>query len=190
MSDDLYNGPTLLAPGPKEPRVSGNVIASAILIPLILAFAFVIIVFYGVFTAAQVDGPSMAPTLHDTDHVLITHGLKDPKRGDIVVTRVVEPEGPTKLVKRIIGLPGDTVEIRDDVAIVNGVAEPKRGQVTTLEYSLSQPAIRVPAGSIYVMGDNRAVSSDSRDIGPVPESGVVGKVVVIFSPVTRLGLVH
>lgn len=188
--DDLYTGPTLLAPGPKKPWVKGQVLSQAVFIPLILAFTFVILVFYVLFTTAQVDGPSMLPTLHNGDHVLITHGVKNPKRGDIVVVFVDENGTPIELVKRVVGLPGDTVEVKKDVAYVNGVAEPQRGQHVESRYSITQPAVKVPRGNLYLMGDNRPVSEDSRYIGTILASGLKGRVVAVFSPVTRMGLVH
>jgi signal peptidase I len=189
-NEDLYIGPTLLAPGPKEPSDTGDTIAKAIFIPLILAFAFVILVFYVLFSTAEVEGPSMMPTLRNGDHVLITHGDKNLKRGDVVVVRVNEEGVESELVKRVVGVPGDTVEVRGDVAIVNGVPEPQLGQLVKPDYAVSRQPAKVPDGYIYVMGDNRAVSEDSRYIGPVGLAGIRGKVVAVFAPITRLHLVH
>jgi signal peptidase I len=189
-SDDLYIGPTLLAPGPKPPSETGHTIATIIIIPLIVAFAAVILVFYILFSTAQVDGPSMMPTLRNGDHVLITHGDKNLQRGDVIVFKFVEGTAENELVKRVIGVPGDTVEVRGDVAYVNGVAEPARGQVVKPEYAVSRAPYKVPSGMLFVMGDNRAVSEDSRYIGPIAIDGIRGKVVAIFAPVTRLQLVR
>ena len=88
-------------------------------------------------------------------------------------------------MKRVIGLPGDTVEIRGDVAYVNGVPEPHRGQMVDPGHAVTTPAVTVPPGEIYVMGDNRPLSEDSRYIGTVPLSGVKGTVVAIFAPIQR-----
>ena len=83
----------------------------------------------------------------------------------------------------------DVVEIRGDVAYVNGTPEPILGQVIVPQYATSMAPVTVPAGQIYVMGDNRAQSEDSRYIGTVPLSGVVGRVVAVFAPIQRLRLV-
>lgn len=188
--DDLYIGPTALAPGAKEPSQRWQRIAQLVVIPLVVLLAIVLLVFYVLFSTAQVDGPSMLPTLQDRDRVLVTHGVKDPQRGDVVVLFVVENGVRNELVKRIIALPGDTVEIRDDVAYVDGVAEPQRGQVTSPRYSLSEPALKIPPGQIYVLGDNRPVSEDSRYFGTVAIAGLKGKVVAIFSPAGRIRTVR
>ena len=188
--DDLYIGPTALAPGPRQPNRHAQRLAELIVLPLVALLILVLLVFYVFFTTAQVDGPSMLPTLHDHDRVLVTHGLRTLQRGDIVVFYVNEHGQRDELVKRVVALPGDTVEIRNDAAYVNGVTEPARGQVRSARYSLSEPALRVPPGQLYVLGDNRPVSEDSRYIGTVAISGVKGKVVAIFSPLARIGRVR
>jgi signal peptidase I len=189
--DDLYIGPTLLAPGPRDPADDlGSRVAQRILIPLILLLLGVLLTFYVFFDRGRVSGPSMLPTLHSADMVLITKGYPNPRRGDVIFTQVTEKGQPVELVKRVIGLPGDTVEIRQDVAIVNGVPEPQRGQLVYLVVAGSAAPFTVPAGTIYVMGDNRPVSEDSRYLGPVPLSGVMGRVVAIYAPVTRVRLIH
>ena len=188
MSDDLYIGPTALSPGPPPDRSAK--LASAILIPLLIFFVLVILVFYVFFTTAQVDGPSMLPTLKDGDRLLLTHGEESPSRGNIVVTVVPEGNQSVEVVKRVIGVPGDSVEIRGDIAIVNGQPEPDYGQIVVPEYAEWLPAITVPPGTVYVMGDNRPVSLDSRREGPVPIAGIKGRAVAIFAPVNRIGAVH
>ena len=95
-----------------------------IFLPLLFSLIVIVLVFYVFFSSATVRGPSMLPTLLNGDCLLITHGDSSPHRGDIVVTQVDEGGGPIELVKRVIALPGDTVEIRDDVAYVNGSREP------------------------------------------------------------------
>lgn len=177
--------PLRLSDSPK-----GDRLAHAIIVPLLVAFAAIVLLFYVFFSARQIDGPSMMPGLRNGDRVLITHGDKNLYHGDVIVTSVDESGKPTELVKRVIGLPGDTVEIRDDVAFINGVQEPARGQVVIPDYAVSRGPIKIASGEMYVMGDNRAVSEDSRYLGPVPTSGLKGKVVAIFAPFFRVRLVH
>lgn len=188
MSDDLYIGPTALEPGPKEPRHSraADHLARFVMMPLVLALIIIVLVFYVFFSSAVVSGPSMMPTLLSGDYLLVTHGDSSPSRGDVIVTGVLETTGPVELVKRVIALPGDTVEIRNDVAYVNGVVEPQRGQLVIPQYAISQQKITVPRGYVYVMGDNRAVSEDSRYLGSVPVSGIKGRAVFVFAPINRV----
>jgi len=190
VSDDLYIGPTTLAPGPGESSGSGERIARMVFFPLLLLFAAVVLVFFVLYSPVRVQGPSMVPTLMDEDRVLITHGTKELARGDVVV--LVADEGGTEveLVKRVIGLPGDVVEVRGDAAYVNGVREPERGQMVGEGEPPRGRSTTVAAGQVFVMGDNRGLSEDSRYIGTVPVSGIKGRVVAVFAPIQRIRTVH
>lgn len=184
--DELYIGSTALAPSPREPSGVGNRIAQKILIPLVVVFVGVLLLFYVFFERGRVTGPSMLPTLRSGDMVLLTKSYSEPRRGDIVFTEVTEDGSPVEIVKRVIAVPGDTVEIRADVAFVNGVPEPQRGQFVNPAWGDSAPAYQIPEGWIYVMGDNRPDSEDSRYIGPVLLSGVMGRVVAVYAPINRM----
>ena len=116
----------------------------------------------------------MLPTLRSGDMVLLTKGYPQPRRGDIVFTRVMEQGAPVEIVKRVIALPGDTVEIRNDVAIVNGVNGARARAVRRSDGRRFRRVLPRPGGSVYVMGDNRPDSEDSRYIGPVPALGREG----------------
>jgi len=183
LPDSDYERAVLDGPTPSG---LGHRVAVRILIPLLLLLLATILVFFVFYSSAVVVGESMSPTLHDADYLLVTRGESNPRRGEIVVTNVLEREGPVELVKRVIGLPGDVVEIRGDVAYVNGQQEPNRGQVVLPQFSESWPPLTVPAGSIYVMGDNRADSQDSRQMGPVPLSGLKGRAASVFAPIYRI----
>jgi signal peptidase I len=184
--DDLYTGPTVLGPRiPDENRLADH-LARWMVVPLLILIGIIILVFYILFSSAVVNGDSMSPTLWNGDYLLITHGVRALHRGDIVVTRVVEQNGPVELVKRVVALPGDTVEIRRDVAYVNGVAEPARGQFIVQQLGVSRAPMVVPPGSIYLLGDNRAVSEDSRYFGPAPVSGIKGVAVFVFAPIMHV----
>jgi len=190
MSDELPIGPSVLAPGAPEPSDAGDRVARKILIPIAVVLVVVLLVFYVFFSRGRVVGPSMLPTLREGDMVLLTKGYKEPRRGDIIFTQVDEQGTKVEIVKRVIGLPGDLVEVNKDTAIVNGVPEPQRGQIVIAAVGDSVGAYRIPVGMLYVMGDNRAVSEDSRYIGPVPISGVMGRVVALYAPITRIRLAH
>lgn len=162
-----------------------------VLVPLAALLAVILIVFYGLFDTALVEGDSMEPTLMPQDRVLVTESYAVPQRGDVVVARVTDESGRVQdLVKRVVGVPGDLVEVRDDVAYVNGT--PESGHLFTVD---PQAAVDVPprklgVEEVFVMGDNRAVSLDSRFFGPVALDDVEGRVVAVFSPVTRLQIVN
>jgi signal peptidase I len=133
---------------------------------------------------------SMAPTLVPGDRVLAAkffYRLGDPRRGDLVL--LSSPEGDAEdLIKRVVGLPGDTVEIRDGVLYVND----GRKNESYVDYRLTDSTffgpLRVPEGHVFVMGDNRSNSRDSRVFGPAPEKDLLGKVVLRFWPLDRIEL--
>ena len=188
-SDDLDTGPSLLAPGAREPSGRGMRVARLLFIPLLLILLVVVLVFYVFWAPLTVDGPSMEPMLHTGDRLLVTRGYRTPHRGDIVEIRWNQGGQATELIKRVVALPGDTVEIRADVAWVNGVREPARGQFVERPYAVNVAPYVVPRGYLYLMGDNRAVSEDSRYIGPLPLSEASGKAVALFAPITRMRLI-
>jgi signal peptidase I len=120
---------------------------------------------------------SMAPTLQIDDYVIVDHvafRLTGLDRGDIVTLDA----GGERWTKRIIGLPGDTIECRDGVVVVNGavLAEPYLAAGSRTECD----RVTVPDGMLYLMGDNRWNSSDSRRMGPIAETSVTGRVVAVL----------
>ena len=129
---------------------------------------------------------SMAPTLRPGDHVLVeklSYRFGSPRRGDLVVFRA--PDGGSLAVKRIVGLAGDRVAIEDGVLAVNGrlQREPYVDQ-SSIDSVYFGPVV-VPRGDVFVMGDNRADSHDSRDYGAVPRRSLIGRVLVTLWPVFR-----
>jgi len=175
----------------QEPRPRrADRLAIVLIVPLAVLLTVIVLVFYVFFSPLRVDGPSMLPTLLDQDLLLMTRDYPQPARGDIIATSVLFHGAPDDVIKRVIALPGDTVEIRGDIAYVNGVAEPDRGQVVYAPAAVNIAPQVIPADSLWVMGDNRAVSADSRNIGPVAAADVSGRAVAIFSPVTRIRLLE
>ncbi|MGG1676673.1 signal peptidase I [Neobacillus sp. NRS-1170] len=162
-----------------------------------LVIAFIIRSFF--FTPIVVDGESMNPTLQDKDRMVVTK-IGEPKRFDIVVFHA--PDG-RDYIKRVIGLPGDSIEYKNDVLYINGKAynEPylekykKRLNDGTLTYSftLKETAVgsdTVPKDSLFVMGDNRRQSKDSRDIGVIPMEKVIGTTNVVYYPIKEIKIVN
>ncbi len=136
-----------------------------------------------------VDGESMFPTLHHMDRLLvnkIVYRLRQPQPGEIIVLE--DPANPRRqLIKRVIAVGGETVEIRNRVTFLNGkpLVENFTNPVS-VHFSDVQP-YTVPEGYIYVMGDNRGGSLDSRILGPIELSKVEGKAFFMFWPLDRFG---
>lgn len=150
-----------------------------------ISLAIIIPVRYYLIQPFYVKGASMEPNFHDHEYLIIdeiSYRLKQPERGDIVVFRY--PRNPQEFfIKRIIGLPGESVQIKDgSVYILN--ESNKDGFVLTesyLEpgvktYSLNEEIISLGEQEYYVMGDNRNSSKDSRSFGPVNKSFLIGRV--------------
>jgi signal peptidase I len=181
-------------------------------LPVLLVGAFVIALILKAFVvqAFYIEYESMLPTLHTGDRVLVekvSYRIGSPARGDIVVfeqnARVPPPEQsvwggvrdslrglvglPTSagrdLVKRVVAVEGDEVEGRDGRLWVNGraVDEPYVDGLPTYDF----PATTVPKGAVFVMGDNRDNSEDSRSFGPVPVEDIIGKAIVRIWPLSR-----
>jgi signal peptidase I len=144
---------------------------------------------YIVFTVVRVDGDSMAPVLLDEDRALVTKRYSNPRRGDIISLAMLDSGTSQGALKRVIGLPGDTVEVVGDVAYVNGQPSESAPDAVIGPDATLFEAIEVPEGAVYVLGDNRPVSLDSRFVGVIPLAQVQGKVVAIISPVTRFHVI-
>lgn len=159
-----------------------------------LAFALIIGALVLVFARPSfIIGPSMLPTFHDKTVVLvekISYLTGEPKRGDIIVAKTGLPLNRfmnKSVIKRIIGLPGDTISVVDGVVFVNNEAQIEpylQDGYTNGDYSGT-----VPEGHIFIMGDNRLNSNDSRseDIGFVPFSDIKGKVYFRIFPFAEFG---
>ena len=154
-----------------------------------LLIALLINVFVG--QATRVEGQSMEPNLH-TDQRLVVEKLSyrfhGPRRFDVVVLRLPE-QGEELLIKRVIGLPGETVEIRDGAVYINGelLDEPFDHGETR---SGRESTILVPPLHVLVMGDNRNHSNDSRSFGPVPIEDLVGRAWLSYWPPDMIGVVE
>jgi signal peptidase I len=146
---------------------------------------------YFVFDIIQVSGTSMLPTLHNSDRVAIEKvSLKANKieRGEIVIFDPGE-KGRGIYIKRVIGIPGDTVEIKEGLVFVNGkqIEENYLKPDTYTEGDIKQ---QISDGEIFVLGDNREVSEDSRYIGPVPIENLKGHAIFRVFPFNQMGKVQ
>ena len=190
-----------------RPTARRLVVEYGTILAIALAIAFLLQAF--VVKPYRIPSPSMVPTLDPGDRVLVArflYRLESPRHGDIVVFRYPLQ---TKLVfvKRLIGLPGDTLAVRDGYVYRNGVrlnepyvarqsngrpvpTEPGpaiAGSTISQPWSLNQP-YTVPPDSYFMMGDNRTNSDDSRMWGPVPKKDVIGKAFFVYWPPGHIGL--
>ncbi len=149
-----------------------------------------LIAYVAVFNISVVRGSSMSPGIHDGDRIVVDHFaymLGDVQRGDVVVLKY--PLDPSlNYVKRIIGLPGDEIEIDRGRVLVNGkeLAEP----YVESPDPLPRTRVRVQPAHYFVLGDNRPRSSDSREFGQVPMDYVRGRVEARLWPLSRIGAIH
>lgn len=140
--------------------------------------------------ATRVYGQSMEPNLHSDERLVVeklSYRFHGPRRGDIVVLH--DPAGgPELLIKRVIGLPGERVVIADGRVYIDGMAlhEPYLTQPTTG----NSRAVLVPPLTVFVMGDNRSASRDSRVFGPVPLDQIVGRALFRYWPPAEIGSVQ
>lgn len=164
-------------------------------VSIVTALLAVLIIRSFFFTIIRVDGTSMTDTLQNNDRLFVTvldMKLHGPDRFDVVITHYDDTR--KEYVKRVIGLPGDTLEVKSGVLYVNGEAyeEPFLSPDRIVNYSLPQydfGPIEVPEGSYFVMGDNRDNSRDSRRVGFLSEDKIVGKVRYIIWPLNHIGSV-
>ena len=174
----------------------GNVLATfAYLVrDLLLAVIIAFVIIFFVYQPVRVEGTSMMPALADQERIFVNIfayrlGLAEINRGDTVVFRF--PQDPSKhYIKRVIGLPGDTVEVRDGTVILNGQGLPETYVPEEYRDRMSIPQQRVGGGQYFVMGDHRSSSNDSRAWGPVDRESIYGKAVFVYWPLDRLGLLH
>lgn len=137
----------------------------------------------------RVDGMSMEPNFHDGQFLLISkmaYRVGEPQRGDVIVFRY--PQDPSRdFIKRVVGLPGEIVQVTDGQVIVDGTPMPDLAPIHPGGYTSA--ATRLGPDELYVMGDNRPNSSDSHTWGPLPKDLIIGKVVLSYWPPSTWGLV-
>lgn len=167
------------SPVEQQFRQPTEVVVREIIETLLLTF-FIFWLVNGLVGRYRIDGSSMNPTLYDGQYLIInnvTYLLDTPQRGDVIVFR--HPQNDLNLIKRVVGLPGDHVEIRDRQVFVNGVLlrEPYIQAPPTYNGSWD-----VPTDEFFVLGDNRNNSSDSHSWSFLPQDNLLGKAEVVYWP--------
>ena len=177
--------------------VEWGIILVAVVLCTVLLRTFVVQSFY-------IPSGSMLPTLQLGDRIIVdklSYRFHDPQRGDIVVFArpPLEDQAYSDLVKRVIGLPGETISSKGGAVYINGkrLAEPwlppgpqsatnaLAGGDSHPQFDLPGP-VKIPPGDYYVMGDNRQDSEDSRFFGPIPKSLIVGRAVAVVWPLGHI----
>jgi signal peptidase I len=174
--------------GLTDAQLRSHRLSRRLLLPLVALLVAIVVPLYVLYDVAQVSGQSMVPTLANSEYLLITRGWPQPRRGDIVVLHIDAGQGPIEIIKRVVGLPGDKVSVRGDYATINGAPEQFHHAIMAAPENIVDD-LTVPEGFIYVLGDNRPVSSDSRFLGPQPISAIHGRAVAVWWPVTRVRVV-
>lgn len=168
-----------------------EVVLWVIEIAIVLALAFVLVYFVGLRTG--VVGKSMEPTLYASDEILVDrfrYKLVDPKQDDIVVFLPNGNEKSHYYVKRVVAVPGDTVQIKNGKLYING--EEYMGDAdfgTIVDAGIADEEIELKADEFFVLGDDPANSEDSRyaNIGNINKAYIIGKAWFVISPRSRLG---
>jgi signal peptidase I len=151
--------------------------------------ALVIVLVVNIFLAqaTRVEGQSMEPNLHDNQRLIIekiTYRFREPQRGDIIVLR--RPSRSTEpLIKRVVGLPGETVSIHEGRVYIDG--DPLGEEYLNQETWGTMPPRLVPEEHVFVLGDNRKASNDSRSFGMVPFDDIIGRAWLRYWPPNEVG---
>lgn len=174
----------------------GSVAILDALEPVVLAFAIFMMVYLFLFQPHKVDGRSMYPNFQDREFILtdkITYRKGDPQRGDVIVFHAPPPYD-SDFIKRVIGLPGETIELRDGYTYINGEKLdepylPSNYMTDEKAFLRNNIPYKIPDGYYMVFGDNRGFSSDSREWGPISKKAIVGKAMFVYWPLDRMGSV-
>lgn len=178
----------------EEKKISGSENLFEWVETLVIAFFAVILFFTFVFRLAAVNGESMLPTLVDKDRLIVSYLFYTPKNGDIVIVNNDNPALEKVIVKRVIATEGQTVDIDFDngEVKVDGkvLQEDYINNLTLLDEGGHSYPVTIPENCVFVMGDNRMNSIDSRSplVGFVPEDEILGKVSLRIFPFSRFGV--
>ena len=193
-ADQPLNSPSDAVEELSEPGAGGNrqrparvVLDWAVVIAVALIVAFVVRSF--LLAHFVVEGSSMSSTLTGGDRVFVnklSYRIGEPNRGDVVVLHQLSGSVERDLIKRVIALPGEEVEIRSCQVYIDGrlLTEPYLDQnlVTPGNCGGDTPPTVIADDHVFVMGDNRSGSQDSRSLGAIPQSELVGRAFVVFWP--------
>ncbi|MEK8214522.1 signal peptidase I [Paenibacillus sp. FSL L8-0463] len=205
MQQDLQQGQEeIVESGGQNPKKQKNEVLEWIK-AIAIALVLVILIRWLLFKPFIVDGPSMKPNFHTGERVIVNeilYDIRSPQRGEVIVFHV--PSEGRDFIKRVIGVAGDTVKVEGDVVTVNGEPVNETYIQGAIDEAHNNNALynnkdfpnedftdgTVPEGHVFVMGDNRSDSTDSRMIGYVPLGDIVGRADLIFWPVKDISVIN
>ncbi|MDD5542675.1 MAG: signal peptidase I [Acidobacteriia bacterium] len=159
---------------------------------LVIAIGLAAVVVVFLYQPVRVEGVSMLPRIHDQERLFINkfvYRLRHIERGDVIVFWY--PLDPHRsFIKRVIGLPGERVEIRQGIVYVNDRPLPERYVSKIFQCSDNEPPLMVAPGHYYVLGDHRNSSNDSRTWGLVPQEDIYGKATLSYWPLDKFGWIQ
>jgi signal peptidase I len=179
--------------GVPNQRAPLNIIASWIR-DLFISVILAILVILFLYQPVKVEGTSMMPALVDQERIFINKfvyrfGIGNIDRGDMVVFWF--PGDPTKsYIKRVIGIPGDTVEVDNGTVVVNGERLNESYVIQEYRDRQSMSPFKIQPDEYFVLGDHRSSSNDSRSWGTVPRRYIYGKAVFVYWPLDKIGLLQ
>ncbi len=168
---------------------------------VVIALSIFLVVYLFLVQPHQVSGLSMFPNFHDKEYILtdkVSYRLGDPKRGDVVVFHAPQaagcPQGTScDFIKRVIGLPGETIQIIDHAYYINGKKLPESyippENITNDDSYLGASPVTLGTDQYFVSGDNRPHSSDSRKWGPITKEEIIGRGFLRYWPLNRAGFI-
>lgn len=168
---------------------------------IVLALSVFIVMYLFLFQPHQVKGNSMYPNFHDKEFILtdkISYRFGDPKRGDVIIFKAPSTEPCAEIeceyIKRIIGVPGDTIKISQGKIFINNqlLIEPYLpNNLTTSPGSFLKEdvEVKIPPNEYLPMGDNRNYSRDGREFGTIPRSSIIGKAWLRYWPFNKIGII-
>jgi signal peptidase I len=172
----------------KKKKRSGLGIVIEVVGIVVAAFVIAMLVQFFLVKPFTIHQVSMEPTLVEGDRILLsrlTYHFRDPEAGDVVVFHSPVREGED-LVKRVVAVGGDEVSIHDGALYVNGAVQ-EEPYLNDLVWPTPDLETSVPEGSVFVMGDNRNNSGDSRVFGPVSLDAIMGEAFAVYWPLSHLG---
>ena len=161
---------------------------------IVVALVISIVLYLFIMTPHEVIGSSMYPTYKDGEYLMankVLYKFSEPKRGDVIIFKYSDTQD---FIKRVIGLPGDQVMLKDGYIYINGTKLDESGYLDSSiysnggEYLHEGETITVPDGQYFVCGDNRQHSSDSRTFGPIEKANIKGKAWIVYFPFSNFRL--
>ena len=162
---------------------------------VVIALVISVVLYLFIMTPHEVVGNSMHPTYKNGEYLMankITYRIGDPQRGDVIIFKFSDTQD---FIKRVIGLPGDTVMLKDGQMYINGTQLDESKYLNSSIYTnggsflTEGESIVVPDGEYFVCGDNRPHSSDSREFGPINQSEIKGKAWIVYFPFSEFRIV-